>query len=127
MTMMTPSLLMKPKHTNSPLVLTKRQWFTHFTCLCVCVCVCVCVCLCVCVCVAVQEERQRGRERSDGEAESSGVNEEMPVEKILEAEVAVEPKTDTYTAGSPGAPSTPVRHTHLTHTHTHTHTNRESF
>ncbi|XP_042564291.1 retinoic acid receptor RXR-alpha-B isoform X2 [Clupea harengus] len=56
---------------------------------------------------AVQEERQRGRERSDGEAESSGVNEEMPVEKILEAEVAVEPKTDTYTAGSPGAPSTP--------------------
>ncbi|XP_062398278.1 retinoic acid receptor RXR-alpha-B isoform X2 [Sardina pilchardus] len=56
---------------------------------------------------AVQEERQRGRERSDGEAESSGVNEEMPVEKILEAELAVEPKTHTYTEGSPGPPSTP--------------------
>ncbi|XP_041957300.1 LOW QUALITY PROTEIN: retinoic acid receptor RXR-alpha-B [Alosa sapidissima] len=56
---------------------------------------------------AVQEERQRGRERSDGEAESSGgVNEEMPVEKILEAELTVEPKTHTYTEGSPGTPST---------------------
>ncbi|XP_063051400.1 retinoic acid receptor RXR-alpha-B-like isoform X2 [Engraulis encrasicolus] len=54
---------------------------------------------------AVQEERQRAKERAEGEMESSGVNEEMPVEKILEAELAVEPKTDTYTEHSPGAPA----------------------
>lgn len=51
----------------------------------------------VCVCVAVQEERQRGRDKNDNEVDSSsGLNEEMPVEKILDAEISVEPKTDTY-------------------------------
>uniref|UniRef100_A0A3Q3SCG8 Retinoic acid receptor RXR n=1 Tax=Mastacembelus armatus TaxID=205130 RepID=A0A3Q3SCG8_9TELE len=52
---------------------------------------------------AVQEERQRNRER-EGELEfSSGVNEEMPVEKILEAETAVEQKTELHSGvGSAG-------------------------
>ncbi|XP_030626590.1 retinoic acid receptor RXR-gamma-B isoform X2 [Chanos chanos] len=51
---------------------------------------------------AVQEERQRGKEKSDNEVEStSSFNEDMPVEKILDAELAVEPKTETYTDGSP--------------------------
>lgn len=41
---------------------------------------------------AVQEERQRSRER-EGELEySRAVNEEMPVEQILEAEMAAERK-----------------------------------
>lgn len=52
---------------------------------------------------AVQEERQRGREKSDNEVESScSFNEEMPVEKILDAELAVEPKTDAYMESSTG-------------------------
>ncbi|XP_063287628.1 retinoic acid receptor RXR-beta isoform X1 [Pelobates fuscus] len=56
---------------------------------------------------AVQEERQRGRER-EGEAEYSGaINEEMPVEKILEAELAVEQKSDQSLEGG-GSPSDPV-------------------
>ncbi|OCT67831.1 retinoid X receptor beta L homeolog isoform X2 [Xenopus laevis] len=56
---------------------------------------------------AVQEERQRGKER-DGEAELSGaINEEMPVEKILEAELAVEQKSDQSLEGG-GSPSDPV-------------------
>uniref|UniRef100_A0A8C3G2Q4 Retinoic acid receptor RXR n=1 Tax=Cyclopterus lumpus TaxID=8103 RepID=A0A8C3G2Q4_CYCLU len=51
---------------------------------------------------AVQEERQRGRERGESEVEStSSFNEEMPVDKILDAELAVEPKTETYSEGSP--------------------------
>ncbi|XP_054836714.1 retinoic acid receptor RXR-gamma [Eublepharis macularius] len=48
---------------------------------------------------AVQEERQRSRERSENEAESTssgGGSEDMPVERILEAEMAVEPKTEPY-------------------------------
>ncbi|XP_077784413.1 retinoic acid receptor RXR-gamma isoform X1 [Podarcis muralis] len=49
---------------------------------------------------AVQEERQRSRERSENEAESTSScgssNEDMPVERILEAEMAVEPKTESY-------------------------------
>lgn len=50
----------------------------------------------------MQEERQRGKEKSDNEAEStSSFNEEMPVDKILDAELAVEPKTETYTESSP--------------------------
>ena len=41
----------------------------------------------------MQEERQRSRER-EGELEySRAVNEEMPVEQILEAEMAAERKT----------------------------------
>ncbi|CAH1787463.1 unnamed protein product, partial [Owenia fusiformis] len=46
---------------------------------------------------AVQEERQRCKERGENEVEStSNANAEMPVERILEAELSVEPKTDTY-------------------------------
>lgn len=62
----------------------------------------VCVFVCVGVCAAVQEERQRGKERGENEVEStSSFNEEMPVDKILDAELAVEPKTETYSDGSP--------------------------
>lgn len=51
---------------------------------------------------AVQEERQRGKERGESEVEStSSFNEEMPVDKILDAELAVEPKTETYSDSSP--------------------------
>ncbi|XP_028829292.1 retinoic acid receptor RXR-alpha-A isoform X3 [Denticeps clupeoides] len=65
---------------------------------------------------AVQEERQRAKERSDGEVEcTSSANEDMPVEKILEAELAVEPKTETYietnlgmTSSSPNDPVTNI-------------------
>jgi hypothetical protein len=47
--------------------------------------------------LAVQEERQRNKEKGEGEVESSsGANNDMPVEKILEAELAVDPNTDTY-------------------------------
>lgn len=57
------------------------------------------VCLCVLCDAAVQEERQRNRER-EGELEFSvGVNDEMPVEKILEAETAVEQKTELHSDG----------------------------
>uniref|UniRef100_A0A673L8N0 Retinoic acid receptor RXR n=1 Tax=Sinocyclocheilus rhinocerous TaxID=307959 RepID=A0A673L8N0_9TELE len=53
---------------------------------------------------AVQEERQRNKER-EGEVEStSAANEEMPVEKIMEAEMAVEQKTELHADGNP-APS----------------------
>ncbi|XP_072547052.1 retinoic acid receptor RXR-gamma-A [Salminus brasiliensis] len=52
---------------------------------------------------AVQEERQRGREKSDNEVDSStGLNEDMPVEKILDAELAVEPKTEAYMSSNTG-------------------------
>ncbi|XP_051552462.1 retinoic acid receptor RXR-alpha-B isoform X1 [Myxocyprinus asiaticus] len=53
---------------------------------------------------AVQEERQRAKERSEGEF-SSCANEDMPVEKILEAELAVEPKTETYVEANLGVPA----------------------
>uniref|UniRef100_A0A671L3F4 Retinoic acid receptor RXR n=1 Tax=Sinocyclocheilus anshuiensis TaxID=1608454 RepID=A0A671L3F4_9TELE len=59
---------------------------------------------------AVQEERQRNKER-EGEVEStSPANEEMPVEKILEAEMAVEQKTELHADGSSGgsSPNDPV-------------------
>nr|XP_020670473.1 retinoic acid receptor RXR-gamma isoform X1 [Pogona vitticeps] len=50
---------------------------------------------------AVQEERQRSREQSENETEStsshSRTSEDMPVERILEAEMAVEPQTESYT------------------------------
>ncbi|XP_060054175.1 retinoic acid receptor RXR-gamma isoform X3 [Erinaceus europaeus] len=46
---------------------------------------------------AVQEERQRSRERAESEVEcGGGGHEAMPVERILEAELAVEPKTESY-------------------------------
>ncbi|XP_066111854.1 retinoic acid receptor RXR-alpha isoform X2 [Saccopteryx bilineata] len=62
---------------------------------------------------AVQEERQRGKDRNENEVEStSSANEDMPVEKILEAELAVEPKTETYVEAnmglSPSSPNDPV-------------------
>uniref|UniRef100_A0A4W3GEY9 Retinoic acid receptor RXR n=1 Tax=Callorhinchus milii TaxID=7868 RepID=A0A4W3GEY9_CALMI len=62
---------------------------------------------------AVQEERLRGKERSDSEVEStSTANEDMPVEKILEAELAVEPKTEMYIDSNLGlssnSPNDPV-------------------
>lgn len=45
----------------------------------------------------MQEERQRVKEKGDGEVEStSGANSDMPVEQILKAELAVEPKIETY-------------------------------
>ncbi|XP_056142858.1 retinoic acid receptor RXR-beta-B isoform X2 [Lampris incognitus] len=54
---------------------------------------------------AVQEERQRNRER-EGELECSvTVNEEMPVEKILEAETAVEQRTELHSDGGSAANS----------------------
>ncbi|NXY50056.1 RXRG protein, partial [Ceuthmochares aereus] len=64
---------------------------------------------------AVQEERQRSRERSENEAEStSSGNEDMPVERILEAELAVEPKTEAYsdmsTESSTNDPVTNICH-----------------
>lgn len=96
---------------------------------------------------AVQEERQRAKERNENEVESTScANEDMPVEKILEAEQAVEPKTETYIETNLGVPSNSVSwyfytlanahimslcnksslcvHVHAhghTHTHTHTH------
>ncbi|XP_052787900.1 retinoic acid receptor RXR-like isoform X2 [Mya arenaria] len=46
---------------------------------------------------AVQEERQRNKEKGEADNDSSvNANADMPVEKILDAELAVEPKTDTY-------------------------------
>lgn len=52
--------------------------------------------LCALTGAAVQEERQRNRER-EGELEFSvGVNDEMPVEKILEAETAVDMRTELH-------------------------------
>ncbi|XP_056331706.1 retinoic acid receptor RXR-beta-B [Danio aesculapii] len=56
---------------------------------------------------AVQEERQKNKER-DGDYEcSSSANEEMPVEKILEAETAVEHRTDLHSDAT-GSPNDPV-------------------
>ncbi|XP_068190111.1 retinoic acid receptor RXR-alpha-A isoform X2 [Antennarius striatus] len=55
---------------------------------------------------AVQEERQRAKDRNENEVESTScANEDMPVEKILEAEQAVEPKTETYIETNLGVPS----------------------
>lgn len=61
----------------------------------------------------MQEERQRGKDRGESEVEStSSANEDMPVEKILEAELAVEPKTEAYVEAnvglSPSSVSTPA-------------------
>ncbi|XP_030636856.1 retinoic acid receptor RXR-beta-B [Chanos chanos] len=57
---------------------------------------------------AVQEERQRTKER-DGDYDSSiSANEDMPVEKILEAETAAERKTELHSDGSSVSPSDPV-------------------
>lgn len=71
-----------------------------------CISVCPCYLPRFAVCdAAVQEERQRNKER-EGEVEStSAANEEMPVEKILEAEMAVEQKTELHADGSSGGSS----------------------
>uniref|UniRef100_A0A8B9LQQ8 Retinoic acid receptor RXR n=2 Tax=Astyanax mexicanus TaxID=7994 RepID=A0A8B9LQQ8_ASTMX len=64
---------------------------------------------------AVQEERQRAKDRNENEVEStSSANEDMPVEKILEAELAVEPKTETYIETNLGMPSNSVRLNEMT-------------
>ncbi|XP_051899773.1 retinoic acid receptor RXR-beta-A-like isoform X2 [Pristis pectinata] len=60
---------------------------------------------------AVQEERQRSRERGEEAESTSGANDEMPVEKILEAELAVEQKPDLQADGSASdgtSPNDPV-------------------
>ena len=58
---------------------------------------------------AVQAERQRAKDRNENEVESTScANEDMPVEKILEAEQAVEPKTETYIETNLGVPSNSV-------------------
>ncbi|XP_064804483.1 retinoic acid receptor RXR-alpha-B-like [Oncorhynchus masou masou] len=55
---------------------------------------------------AVQDERQRAKERRESEADSLGcANEDMPVERIEEAELAVELKTKTCIKGSLGVPT----------------------
>ncbi|XP_005534644.1 PREDICTED: retinoic acid receptor RXR-beta-like, partial [Pseudopodoces humilis] len=51
---------------------------------------------------AVQEERQRGKDKEGDPEFGMAPNEEMPVEKLLEAELAVEPKSDDG-AGPGGA------------------------
>ncbi|XP_008058493.1 retinoic acid receptor RXR-beta isoform X1 [Carlito syrichta] len=63
---------------------------------------------------AVQEERQRGKDK-DGDGEGAGgAPEEMPVDRILEAELAVEQKSDQGvegpggTGGSSSSPNDPV-------------------
>lgn len=60
----------------------------------------------------MQEERQRSRERAESEAEcANSGHEDMPVERILEAELAAEPKTESYgdmnTENSVGGLSSP--------------------
>lgn len=58
---------------------------------------------------AVQEERQRAKEKNENEVESTScASEDMPVEKILEAEQAVEPKTETYIETNLSVPSNSV-------------------
>lgn len=56
---------------------------------------------------AVQDERHKNKER-DGDYEcSSSANEEMPVEKILEAETTVEHRSDLHSDAT-GSPNDPV-------------------
>uniref|UniRef100_A0A8B9GUR1 Retinoid x receptor, beta b n=1 Tax=Astyanax mexicanus TaxID=7994 RepID=A0A8B9GUR1_ASTMX len=63
---------------------------------------------------AVQDERQRNKEREGDYEFSSAADEEMPVENILEAETAVEHKTELHADSSSGtgsvSPSDPVTH-----------------
>lgn len=46
---------------------------------------------------AVQEERQRAKERGDEVESTTSANSEMPVEMILDAEMALENQLDVYT------------------------------
>ncbi|XP_062385186.1 retinoic acid receptor RXR-beta-A isoform X7 [Sardina pilchardus] len=59
---------------------------------------------------SVQEERQRNKEREGDVESTTAANEEMPVEKILDAEMAVEQKTELHADGSSGgsSPNDPV-------------------
>uniref|UniRef100_A0A2R5L9S0 Nuclear receptor subfamily 2 group B member 4 n=1 Tax=Ornithodoros turicata TaxID=34597 RepID=A0A2R5L9S0_9ACAR len=60
---------------------------------------------------AVQEERQRTKERGENEVESTSTTQaEMPIDRILEAELRVEPKTEelevnAFTMPSRGPPT----------------------
>ena len=46
-------------------------------------------------CLAVQEERQRTKDKNENEVEStSNSHHDMPIERVLEAELRVEPKND---------------------------------
>ncbi|KAM6038740.1 retinoic acid receptor RXR-beta [Theristicus caerulescens] len=56
---------------------------------------------------AVQEERQRGKEKEGDGDLGANANEEMPVEKILEAELAVEQKSDQSVDGAGSGGSSP--------------------
>uniref|UniRef100_A0A7M4EL59 Retinoid X receptor beta n=1 Tax=Crocodylus porosus TaxID=8502 RepID=A0A7M4EL59_CROPO len=56
---------------------------------------------------AVQEERQRGKEKEGDNELGASANEEMPVEKILDAELAVEQKSDQSVDGSASGGSSP--------------------
>ena len=44
----------------------------------------------------MQEERQRVKEKGEEVESTSGANNDMPVEQILEAELAVDPKIENY-------------------------------
>ncbi|XP_057261334.1 retinoic acid receptor RXR-beta-like, partial [Pezoporus wallicus] len=60
---------------------------------------------------AVQEERQRGKDKEkdgDPDAVGPGPGQEMPVEKLLEAELAVEHKAEQGSDGAGTAPRDPV-------------------
>lgn len=50
--------------------------------------------MCMCMCAAVQDERQKAKDADDEDVESS-VN-DMPVDKLLEAEFTVDPEVETY-------------------------------
>ncbi|XP_068855609.1 retinoic acid receptor RXR-beta, partial [Aphelocoma coerulescens] len=57
----------------------------------------------------VQEERQRGKDKeAEAELGLPGAGEEMPVEKLLEAELAVEPKSDDGAGPGGTSPNDPV-------------------
>ncbi|NWV82597.1 RXRBA protein, partial [Dasyornis broadbenti] len=57
---------------------------------------------------AVQEERQRGKDKEGDTEFGMAPNEEMPVEKLLEAELAVEPKNDDGAGPGGTSPNDPV-------------------
>ncbi|XP_062368285.1 retinoic acid receptor RXR-beta [Cinclus cinclus] len=57
---------------------------------------------------AVQEERQRGKDKEGDPEFGTAPNEEMPVEKLLEAELAVEPKSDDGAGPGGASPNDPV-------------------
>ncbi|XP_074595524.1 retinoic acid receptor RXR-alpha-B-like [Brevipalpus obovatus] len=53
---------------------------------------------------AVQEERQRNKERGDNEVESTSTNHnDMPIERVLEAELITEPRNEKLDQNNPTA------------------------